>query len=48
MIDAFSVEQGVGGEAGEDLGNDMVCEASHCVHLVGVLCHFKEPAIISV
>jgi hypothetical protein len=34
--DTFVATQGAGGEAAEDLDNDMVYEASHCVPLVGV------------
>ena len=36
----FAAEQGAGGEATEDLDNDIVCEASQCVPLVGGLLHF--------
>ena len=33
--DTFTVEQGAGGEAAEDLDNGIVREASQCVPLVG-------------
>ena len=38
--DTFTVEQGAGGEAVEDLDNGIVREASQCVPLVGCLLHF--------
>jgi hypothetical protein len=38
--DTFVVEQGVGGEAAEDLSNGIVHEAGQCVPLVGGLLHF--------
>ena len=39
-IDSFAAEQGAGGEAVEDLDNDVVHEASPCIPLVGGLLHF--------
>ena len=36
----FAAEQGVSGEAVEDLDKDIVHEASQCVPLVGGLLHF--------
>ena len=39
-IDTFVAEQGVGGEAAEDLDNDIVHEAGQCVSLVWGLLHF--------
>ena len=36
----FAVEQGVGGEAAEDLDNGIVREASQCISLVGGRLHF--------
>jgi hypothetical protein len=36
----FAVEQGAGGEATEDLENDILREAGQCVPLVGGLLHF--------
>ena len=39
-IDTFGSEQGVGGEAEEDLDNDIVREAGYCIPLVGGLLHF--------
>ena len=38
--DTFVAEQGAGGEAAEDLKNDILREASQCVLLVGGLLHF--------
>ena len=38
--DTFAAEQGVGGEAAEDLNNGIVREASQCVPLVGGLLYF--------
>ena len=35
MIDTFAAEQGVSGEAMEDLEKDIVHEAGQCVPLVG-------------
>ena len=46
-IDTFAAEQRAGGEAVEDLENDILCEAGQCVPLSGGL-HFIEPAILSV
>ena len=46
--DIFVAEQGAGGEVVEDHENDIFCEASQCVPLVGGLLHFVEPAIVSV
>ena len=46
--DTFAAEQGAGGEATEDLKNDILCEAGQRVHLVAGLFHFDEPAIVSV
>ena len=43
VTDTFLVEQGAGGEAVEDLENDILCEAGQCVPLVGGLLHFVEP-----
>ena len=40
VIDTFAVEQGVGGEAAEDLNNGIVREAGQCVALVGGVLHF--------
>jgi len=40
VIDTFPAEQGVGGEAAEDLDNDIVHEAGQCVSLVWGLLHF--------
>ena len=40
VIDTFVVEQGVGGEAAEDLDNGIVREAGQCVALVGGVLHF--------
>jgi hypothetical protein len=48
MIDTFTTEQGVGGDAAEDLENDTLCEAGHCVRPARSLLHFVEPAIVSV
>ena len=36
----FAVEQGAGGEAKEDLKNDILHEAGQCIPLVGGLLHF--------
>jgi len=47
-MDTFVAEQGAGGEAAEDLENDILFEASQCVPLAGGLLHFVEPAIVSV
>jgi hypothetical protein len=44
----FEGEQGVGGEAAEDLQNKILREASQCIPVVGGRLHFKEPAIIIV
>jgi len=38
--DTFVAEQGAGGEAVEDLNNDIVREAGQCIPLVGGLLHF--------
>ena len=38
--DTFVAEQGLGGEAVEDLDNGIILEASQCVPLVGGLLHF--------
>ena len=40
VTDTFAAEQGVGGEAVEDLNNGIVREAGQCVPLVGGLLHF--------
>ena len=42
MTDTFAAAQAAGGEAVEDIDNDMVCETSHCVPLVGGLLHSKS------
>ena len=47
-IDTFAAEQGVGGEAAEDLENVILYEASQRIHLVVGLLYFEEPAIVSV
>ena len=39
-IDTFAAEQGAGGEAAEDLENDILHEVGQCVPLVGGLLHF--------
>ena len=39
-IDTFVAEQGAGGEATEDLDNNIVRVAGQCVPLVGGLLHF--------
>jgi len=39
-IDTFVAEQGVGGEAVEDLDEDIIHEAGQCVALVRGLLHF--------
>jgi hypothetical protein len=39
-IDTFVAEQGAGGEAVEDLDNDIIHEAGQCVPLIGGLLHF--------
>ena len=46
--DTFAAEQGVGGEAAEDLENVILYEASQRIHLVVGLLYFEEPAIVSV
>ena len=38
--DTFVAEQGVGGEAAEDLNNGIICKAGQCIPLVGGLLHF--------
>ena len=38
--DTFAVEQGAGGEAVEDLENDILREVGQCVPLGGGLLHF--------
>ena len=38
--DTFAAEQGVGGEAVEDLDNGIIREAGQCVPLIGGLLHF--------
>ena len=38
--DTFAAEQGAGGEAAEDLENDILREAGQCIPLVGGLLHF--------
>ena len=38
--DTFVAEQGAGGEAAEDLKNEILREAGQCVPLVGSLLHF--------
>ena len=47
-IDTFATQQGAGGEAAEDLQNNILCEAGQCVHVVGRRLHFKEPTIVIV
>ena len=44
----FIGEQGVGGEAAEDLQNKILCEAGQCVPIVGGRLHFEEHAILIV
>ena len=45
----FVAEQGAGGEAAEDLQNNILCdEAGQCVPVVGGRLHFEEPVIVSV
>ena len=39
-IDTFAAEQGAGGEAAEDLDNNIICEADQCIPLVGGLLYF--------
>ena len=39
-IDTFATEKGAGGEAAEDLKNDILCETGQCVPLIGGLLHF--------
>ena len=39
-IDTFAAEQGAGGEAAEDLQNDILYEAGQCIPLVGSLLCF--------
>jgi hypothetical protein len=46
--DTFVGEQGVGGEAMEDVQNKILSEAGQCVLVVRGHLHFKEPAIIIV
>ena len=46
--DTLAVEQGAGGEAAEDLKNDILYEVGQCVPLTRGLLHFVEPAIVSV
>ena len=38
--DTFAAEQGAGGEAAEDLKNDILREAGQCIPLIGGLLHF--------
>ena len=40
VTDTFATQQGAGGEAVEDLNNDIVREAGQCIPLVGGLLHF--------
>ena len=42
--DTFVGAQGAGREVTENVKKEIVCEASHCVPLVGGCLHFKEPA----
>ena len=44
--DTFTVEQGAGGEAVEDLNNGIICEAGQCIPLVEGLLHFVCNEII--
>jgi hypothetical protein len=44
----FATEQGAGGEATEDLENNILYEAGQCVPLARGLLHFVEPMIVSV
>ena len=44
--DTFTVEQGAGGEAAEDLNNGIIYEAGQCVLLVEGLLHFVCNEII--
>jgi hypothetical protein len=48
VTDTFAREQGAGEEAAEDLQNNVLCEASQCVHVVGGRLHFEEPTIVIV
>jgi hypothetical protein len=41
-----SIRIGSGGS--EECQKEIVCEACHCVPLVGDLLHFEEPTIVSV
>ena len=41
-IDTFGSEQGVGGEAEEDLNNDIIREAGQCIPLVGGLLYLTK------
>ena len=47
-IDKFAAAQGAGWEAAENVEKEIVCEAGHCVPLVGDRLHFKGPTIIIV
>ena len=40
----FIGEQGAGRKVAENVEKEIVCEAGHCVPLVGGRLHFKEPA----
>ena len=44
----FAAQQGAGKEAGEDLYNNIFCEAGQCIPVVGGRLHFEEPAIVIV
>jgi hypothetical protein len=41
--DTLAAAQGLGREVAEDVDKHIVCEAAHCVPLVGGLLHLKEP-----
>ena len=42
MTDTFAAEQGAGGEAAEDLENDILREAGQCIPLVGGLLYLTK------
>ena len=46
--DTFAGEQGAGGEAAEDLQNEILYEAGQCIPIVGSRLHFEESAIVIV
>ena len=47
-IDTFATQQGAGGEAAEDLQNNIFCEASQCVPVVRGRLHLEDPTIVIV